>query len=346
MIQIPQMKHLLFLFAIASITLPSCNGCNQPAKPTQTQTAEPAKEIAFNLPEFNSDSAFEFIKKQVGFGPRVPNTNAHEQCAAWIINQVKNNADSYFVQKFDVVAYDGKTLKSTNIIGSLNPSATRRILLVAHWDTRPVADQDNERKEEPIPGANDGGSGVGVLLEVLRAAKQIPLNNIGIDFLLVDSEDYGQPSNSKHPYMPDSYCLGSQHWGKSPHVPDYKADFGILLDMVGGKNALFTREGTSRSYAGWVLDRVWANAAKIGYSNFFSNVPTDPITDDHKYINELRKIPTIDIIQYDVATPTGFANYWHTHNDNLDAVDKTTLNAVGHTVLYTIYQYNAEMKPL
>ena len=340
------MKYLLFLFAVASLALSSCNGCNETQNTEQTKTIEPVKEVAFDLPEFNSDSAFEYIRKQVEFGPRVPNTTPHDLCAAWIISQVKDNADSYFVQKFDALAYDGKTLKSTNIVASLNPTAARRILLVSHWDTRPVADQDKEHKEKPIPGANDGGSGVGVLLEVLRAAKQIPSNNVGIDFLFVDSEDYGQPSGSKYPYMPDSYCLGSQHWSKSPHVPDYKADFGILLDMVGGKNAIFTREGTSRGYAGWVLDRVWSNATKIGYANFFSNVPTDAITDDHKYINELRKIPTVDIIQYDVSTASGFASYWHTHKDDLESVDKNTLKAVGHTVLYTIYQYNAEMKPL
>ena len=174
----------------------------------------------------------------------------------------------------------------------------------------------------------------------------MPLQHIGVDILLVDSEDYGQPSNSGLAYVPDSYCLGSQHWSKMPHIPDYKADFGILLDMVGGENALFTREGTSRAYAGWVLDRVWSNAAQIGFGQYFSNAPTDAIVDDHKYINEIAKIPTIDIIQYDVSTPSGFAAYWHTHKDDLSAIDKKTLKAVGQTLLYTVYQYDSEMKPL
>ncbi len=338
-----------FRFSVLAlaVALASCNGCNNTSNNTPPTPEKPSAQVqSFDYPTFSADSAYAYIEKQVAFGPRVPNTKPHDLCAEWIISKVKNIADTYHIQKFDAVAYDGKTLKSTNIIAAFNPEATRRVLLVAHWDTRPFADQDKERKNEPIAGANDGGSGVGVLLEVVRLLRTMPLQNIGVDVLFVDSEDYGQPANSGLPYVPDSYCLGAQHWSKSPHVPDYKADFGILLDMVGAKDAVFTREGTSRSYAGWVLDRVWANAARLGYASFFSNAPTDAIVDDHKYINEIRKIPTIDIIQFDPATPSGFGGYWHTHRDNMDVIDRVTLQAVGQTVVYSIYQYDAEMKPL
>jgi Zn-dependent M28 family amino/carboxypeptidase len=249
------------------------------------------------------------------------------------------------VQKFDAIAFDGTVLKSTNIIASLNPTATRRILLAAHWDTRPFADQDNARKDEPIDGANDGASGVAVLLEILRSSQSQKLENIGVDFLFLDSEDYGQPANYKE-YVPDSYCLGAQHWSRIPHIQNYKADFGILLDMVGAQGATFTREGTSAAYAGWVQDRVWKNARLLGYENYFLNQFTDPIIDDHKYINERAKIPTIDIIHHDSNSPSGFGWYWHTHQDNLNTIDKNTLAAVGRTVLLTVYEYDQNMKPL
>jgi hypothetical protein len=308
-----------------------------------SKTHEQPAQIVF--PEFNTDSAFSYIVQQVKFGPRVPNTKGHEACAEWMIEWVKKYADTYYVQKFDAVAYDGTILKSINIIASVNPLAKKRILLAAHWDTRPFADQDTERPNEPILGANDGASGVAVLFEILRAMKTQPLQNIGVDFLFLDSEDYGQPANSKT-YTPDSYCLGSQHWSRVPHVPGYKADFGILLDMVGAPGATFTREGTSAAYAGWVQDRVWKNAQILGYENYFLNQLTDPIVDDHKYINERAKIPTIDIIHHDPSTPTGFGSFWHTHQDNLSAIDKNTLKVVGRTVLRTVYEYDEMIQPL
>ncbi|MCS6819527.1 MAG: M28 family peptidase, partial [Chitinophagales bacterium] len=262
----------------------------------------------------------------------------------WLIDFAGKFADTYYIQKFDARAYDGTILKSTNIIASINPQATRRILLAAHWDTRPMADQDKERPNEPIDGANDGASGVAVLLEIMRAMKSQKVQHLGIDFLFLDSEDYGQASNSGK-YVPDSYCLGAQHWSRMPHVQGYKADFGILLDMVGAPGAVFAREGTSLSYAGWVLDRVWKNARHLGYGHYFSDEITDGITDDHKYINEIARIPTIDIIHYDRSTPTGFGWYWHTHQDNIKNIDKNTLKAVGETLLFTIYEYEATIKP-
>lgn len=342
------LKNIASLVLSAALfTLSSCNWFTKPTKtetpPTTEQKTSTQPDIAF--PKFESDSAFSYIETQVRFGPRVPNTKTHEACATWLTDFVKKYADSYYVQKFDATAYDGTILKSTNIIASVNPSAARRVLLTAHWDTRPFADQDHSRQNEPILGANDGASGVAVLLEILRTIRTQELENIGVDFLFLDSEDYGQPANSTN-YVPDSYCLGAQHWSRSPHQTDYKADFGILLDMVGAPGAVFTREGTSTAYAGWVLDRVWNNAKILGHGNYFSNQTTDPIVDDHKYINERAKIPTIDIIHHDSNTPSGFGWYWHTHQDDIKAIDKNTLKAVGETVLYTVYEYNASMKPL
>jgi Zn-dependent M28 family amino/carboxypeptidase len=250
-----------------------------------------------------------------------------------------------FVQAFDAKAFDGTILKSRNIVGAFRPEKKQRVLLAAHWDTRPFADQDSKDKDKPIDGANDGASGVGVLLEIARILRTMPVE-IGVDIILFDAEDYGQPSGSAYAQIADSYCLGSQYWSRTPHVAGYKADFGILLDMVGAKDALFTREQNSVYYADWVLKKVWGNAHRLGFEKHFSNMNTGPIIDDHLYINKIARIPMIDIIQYDPNTFSGFGKYWHTHDDNMEGINKETLNAVGTTVSYTVYQYAAQQQQL
>lgn len=326
------MKNYFVFFCLLSLA--SCDKCNQPKV---EDTVVETKQVVVNAPEFNSDSAYNYIQSQLDFGTREMNSKGHEACAKWLIEKSKQFADTVYFQKFDAKGFDGKILKCTNIIASINPQATSRILLTSHWDSRPWADQDTKDTDKPILAANDGASGVAVLMEISRALKSQSLKNIGIDIFFIDAEDYGQSGYE------DSYCLGSQYWGRNTHLPGYKADFGILLDMVGAPNAVFAREGNSSFNAGWVLDKVWTNAEQLGYSNFFSNQQIGPITDDHVYINQLAKIPTIDIIHYDPSSPSGtFGSYWHTHADNMDAIDKITLNAVGRTLLYTVYQYETE----
>jgi hypothetical protein len=324
------------------LILSSCSQCNKPQNNEQAQTAAP---IIVNTPVFNYDSAYYYTQKQVDFGPRNMNTKAHEECGEWLIAKMKKIADTVYVQKFDATAFDGTQLKCTNIIASFNPQATTRILLTSHWDSRPWADQDTKDRDKPILGACDGASGVATLMEIANDIHSKPIS-IGIDIFFNDAEDYGYANTLKGLVKTtgneeNSFCLGTQYWANHPHVSGYKADFGILLDMAAAHNAVFTREGVSSFNAGWVLDMVWGNAAKLGYSNMFSNQNTGEITDDHYYINTIAKIPTIDIIH---TTPTGFAPYWHTHNDNMDVIDKGTLDAVGRTLLYTIYQYDAEHK--
>jgi hypothetical protein len=186
----------------------------------------------------------------------------------------------------------------------------------------------------PIDGANDGASGVGILLEIARQLKIAPAS-IGVDILLLDGEDYGAPQNVNFTGS-DDWALGSQYWSRYPHVPSYSARFGILLDMVGGENAIFTLEATSMYYAPDVALRVWNVGSSIGYSDYFSSEHTNGITDDHVYINQLRKVPTIDIIQHDQSTSSGFYKNWHTINDNMDGISKSTLIAVGQTILTTV----------
>lgn len=249
--------------------------------------------------------------------------------------RLKEFCDTVYVQNVQVKAGDGKMLPCINLIGAINPNAKRRILLLAHWDTRPWADMDSKDKDKAILGADDGASGVGVLLELARQikSKQLPAD-LGIDILLTDVEDYG-----KTEWGDDSYALGTQYWARNPHVPGYKAEFGILLDMVGGRNARFPLEGVSTKYAGDVQQRVWQAANTAGFSSHFPFIAGTDITDDHVFVNVIAKIPTIDIINLNMNSSTSaFAEHWHTHNDNMSVIDKTTLEAVGETLLQVIYE--------
>lgn len=295
-------------------------------------------EIKIEVPSFNADSAFKFIADQVAFGTRVPNTPGHIACANYLIEKLNSYCDTVIVQEAQLTAFDGNVLNSKNIIASFKPLRAKRVMLCAHWDTRPFADQDTENKNVAIDGANDGGSGVGVLLEI---ARQFSLNkpDIGVDIILFDSEDYGQPNDSEYPRMEHSYCLGSQYWATHLHKSNYFAKYGILLDMVGGKNAVFTQELASITFAPQVVKKVWNTAAKLGYGNTFKFQKTNLIIDDHLYINNLApgRVPTIDIIEYDPATESHFYEHWHTHEDKLENIDKNTLKAVGQTVLHVVY---------
>ena len=311
--------------------------CNQSPKQEEVKQ-DTQKQITISIPDFDRDSAYRFVEQQVMFGPRVPNTKAHKDCAAFLISKLTAYADTVLTQPLKIKAYNGTLLQGQNIIGIFNPEAHKRVLLAAHWDTRPYADHDPnpENWRTPIDGANDGGSGVGVLLEV---ARQLRLNSpqIGVDIIFFDLEDYGEPDFERFNYTGENWCLGSQAWAKDPHTKNYKAKYGILLDMVGGKNAMFTKEGFSRQYAPDILDRVWNTANNLGYSSYFQNKETPPVIDDHFYVNKVRNIPMINIIEWSPSTEHGFNKHWHTLNDNMNNINKETLYVVGTVVLMVVY---------
>jgi glutaminyl-peptide cyclotransferase len=302
------------------------------------QAADENKNVQKNVPApvFMEDSAYAHIAKQVSFGPRVPASSGHTQCGNWIENKLTSYGAKTQRQMFTGVAYDGKARASFNIIGSIHPTASTRILLAAHWDTRPIADQDTKDQTKPIDGAIDGGSGVAVLLEIARNLQQKPLPaNMGIDFIFFDNEDNGEPDSfNKTDQSKIFWCLGSQYWAANKHIPNYTAYYGILVDMVGAKDTYFAKEGYSTRYAQSVTDNVWNTAASLGYSNLFRNETGGSITDDHVFVNEIGKIPMIDIISTDGQ---GFGKHWHTHSDNLSSVSKTHLKAVGQTILQVLY---------
>ena len=319
-------RNIISVMVVVSLVF---NACQSDVKEHKSKTIVTTTPI--NVPDFKADSAYVYIQSQVNFGSRALGSEGHNKCADYLISKMNRFTDTVIVQRSSVKTYNGKIFPIQNIIGSIQPELNNRILICAHWDTRHVADQDSENREKPIIGANDGGSGVGVALELARLLGTLE-SKIGVDIILFDAEDYGQPDDIE-PYVADSYCLGSQYWGKNKHAPSYYAKFGILLDMVGAKDARFALEGTSMHFAPDVITGVWNTAAGLGYSNIFLSKNTKPITDDHYYINTLTGIPTIDIIEYSDDTPSNFGYYWHTHKDNMDVIDKATLQAVGQTVI-------------
>ncbi|MEO1434208.1 MAG: M28 family peptidase, partial [Bacteroidota bacterium] len=240
------LHNVKYNWCLLLMTMCLLTACQQASKEDKKDDNPPT--TALSIPTFNADSAFAFVEKQVSFGPRVVNTEAHVNCGDWLAGKFREFGANVIEQRAELTAYTGETLNARNIIASYAPDKKRRVLLCAHWDSRHVADYDPDvsKRENPILGADDGGSGVAVLLEIARQLQDNPMDYMGVDLILFDAEDHGQPSDGGgFPQMQDSWCLGSQYWGKNPHVNGYNANFGILLDMVGSKNARFTKDGTS-----------------------------------------------------------------------------------------------------
>ena len=315
----------------------SCGQSRDAGGGTLQDPAAP-KSIKSPVPEFDARSAYDFVKKQVEFGPRVPGTPAHAACAEWLVKTLKQWTPDVVVQSFEAKAFDGTLLNGKNIIASFNAGADDRILLCAHWDSRPFADHDPDpaNRYKPVLGANDGASGVGVLLEIARMLS-LRKAAAGVDIVLFDLEDYGEHRDWRGSASPDSWCLGSQHWARNPHRPGYKARYGVLLDMVGASDAVFPRDGTSMYFAPAVAKMVWETARGLGLSKYFLDRESDPLIDDHLYVNQIARIPTVDIIHYDVDRGA-FAGSWHTVGDTLEKIDANTLRAVGRTLLALIFQ--------
>lgn len=315
--------------------------CGQKGVSETTTTAEVKQApTTSTAPVFNADSAYTYVANQVNFGYRIPNTPAHKACGDYLAAELERFGAKVYQQEAVLTAYDNTPLQSRNIIGSFNPDNSKRILLFAHWDTRPYSDEDADPSNyhKPLDGADDGASGVGALLEI---ARQIGMKDpgVGIDIIFFDAEDYGVPAFLRDTYRntDKTWCLGSQFWAKNPHVPNYKAEFGILLDMVGAKNAVFYKESISMKYAARYVDEVWETARNLGYGKYFINAPGGTVTDDHGAVIEGRNIPCLDIINYDPYSDKGFREHWHTQNDAMDNIDKGTLKAVGQTVTEVIY---------
>lgn len=322
-------KRLLILPLFAMLYLQACTN----NKSTEETTTE-IDEVKLVSPTFDADSALAFTKAQVDFGPRIPSTPAHAKTAKYLAEKFKSFGATVAVQEAPAKTFDGKSHTLKNIIASFSPDKKDRVLISAHWDARPFSDQDPDvnMQDKPFDAANDGASGVAVILEMARQIQQ-KQPNVGVDFILWDIEDYGKPSDESVNEI--TWCIGSQYWAKNKHKADYKPLYAINLDMVGGGNAQFAQDEVSRKYAPNIVKKVWDIGNEIGYSAYFINVTSGSLIDDHFWINQAG-IPAIDIIHFTDAA--GFYMNWHTQLDNLNNIDKNTLKAVGQTVLETIYR--------
>ena len=300
--------------------------CGATSGSTAGETSQADTVAAAGMSAFDANGAYEMTRQQCDFGPRVPGTSAHARCAEWLMSTLQASCDTVILQTGTVQTATVGNLGIKNIIGVINPDASQRLLLLAHWDTRPWADNDPDEANhsKPVMGANDGASGVGVLLQLARQLKA-DSTTLGVDILLVDAEDMGVDDDE------DSWALGTQYWTQHPHVAGYKPLFGILLDMVGSSDATFTREYYSTQYASGFVDLVWKNAA----GSHFINAQGGAVTDDHIFVNRAG-IPCIDIIDMRSDSPTGFCPEWHTVHDTMDGISPATLGEVGQTLLNVI----------
>ncbi len=316
--------YYLLLFMVAV-------GCGNSQKSSREVAATKPAPVG---PAFNADSAYAFCQRQCDFGPRTMNSDAHEKCGAWMVKKFEEFGMTVTEQRASLKGFDGTALLSNNIIASYHPEREDRIMICAHWDSRPWADNDPDERnhDKPVLAANDGASGVAVMLELARLVGQTDSLRMGVDFICFDAEDWGQEGDG------DSWALGAQYWAAHLHHPDYKARYGILLDMVGGQGARFYQEGFSMLYAPQVVDAVWQAAEVVGYGSFFPRQSGGSITDDHGPVNEVAQIPCIDIIpHYPNCEESSFGPTWHTVKDDMQHIDAATLRAVGQTLVQVLF---------
>lgn len=318
---------------LAVAVLASCN-----RERRNGNTPVPVVTVDYNkvaVPEFNADSAYGFVASQLSFGYRHPGAAGHDKCAAYIASNMQRWCDTVVVQNFTTTLWDGQKVSGKNIVASFDPQRDKRILLAAHWDSRQWADHDIDTNNwrKPLLGANDGASGVAVLMEMARVmtAKR---PDVGVDFIFFDIEDQGIPEWAGR-YEDNTWCKGSQYWAQNPHRMFYTAQYGILFDMVGTSHPRFTKEEISMSFAQGLMNKMWSCASALGLGNVFVDELSSAILDDHLYINQILRIPTIDLVQN--SPDCSFYDHWHTVGDNLEAVDRNSLKTVATVSMKVIY---------
>ncbi|MBM3427471.1 MAG: M28 family peptidase [Bacteroidetes bacterium] len=327
---------LIVLWVVVQSLPKSTPKSNSAPSTTEVKLVEP--------PLFKVDSAMKFLRAQVDMGPRVPMSVGHNQCGDWIVAKCKSMGGEITEQITKVTSWEGNATPVRNIIAQWGKNKKSRVILAAHWDSRWVADKDpkKENQRKPIDGANDGASGVAVLLEIARIMQE-KQPEVGVDLVFFDNEDQGAPewSDLSPQESNKTWCLGSQYWANNPHNID-NVRFGILLDMVGGKNARFNMEGTSMAAAGDVMGWIWNQANRLGYGNLFVKEEIGGITDDHVFMNQagVRSIDIIDMRPNTVTMGMGgfeFGHFHHTLSDNMDNIDPQVLEAVGKVVATALY---------
>lgn len=319
-------KWLIVSFIFSVLFVISCK-----EEPSDSNEKIEKKEVM--IPRFNVDSAYQKVEKQLSFGPRIPGTEEHVACKNWFVEILESYGAEVIDQQFRTNASYSSSIQAHNIVGRFNKDYKKRILLAAHWDSRHIADadQDEANHSKPVPGADDGASGVAVLLEIARIIQENPIE-MGVDIVFFDMEDQGTNSDQ------DSWGKGAQHWSRNLHVPGYRPKYGVLLDMVGTKNARFGKEAYSMQFAREPLEKIWKLAQNMGYSDLFVNDNVGAVTDDHFFVNTISGIPMLDIINKPVNSDSGFGPHWHTITDDLNIIDKRTLRVVGQVVTTALYR--------
>ena len=276
--------------------------------------------------EFDGAAALRYVEAQVAFGPRVPGSEGHQRMAAWLDSLARAKADTVLVQDWVNITAKGTRVPLHNVMMRFNPAAPERILYLAHWDTRPTAEKaiNPEDRTKPIPGANDGGSGVAVLLGVADALKKTP-SSLGVDLLFVDGEDFGSFEDSTET------LLGARYYAKN-QAPGPKPLFAVLFDMIGDRDLQIYQEGNSLLGAPEVVERVWDAAKIAGYSKVFIAAPRHTLTDDHLPLQQAG-IRAIDVIDYDYGSNNSL---WHTPDDTVDKLSAQSLQAVGDVAMAVI----------
>ena len=322
------MWKLVPVLVLCSFSACSRQETNERTPTPSTTNSAPVLQQPTVIPAFSGAQAFAYLLKQTSFGPRNPNSAGHEACKNYLVATLRSFADDVRVQEFSVMGYDNENLRLTNIIASFNPAESTRILLCAHWDTRPRADRDEDStlREIPILGANDAASGVAVLLE-LASHLHAQRPQVGVDIILFDGEDYGKETDHR------LYLLGSRHFARTK-PPDYVPRFGILLDMVGDANLELPREMNSFKFAPDIVSLVWGTARELGITQFVDE-NGEEILDDHVPLNEAG-IKTIDIIDFNYPDQTH--RYWHTHQDTPEHCSAASLGAVGTVITHVVYR--------
>ena len=331
--------HYTLYIAIASLLLLSCTGRTKPSATADTIALAPA-------PAFVADSAMAYVVAQCDFGARVPGSAAHDACGDWIVAKFASFGAEVSELRTTIKGYDGQPLPCRNIQARLNPEAADRILITAHWDSRAWADNDLNAANHhtPVLAANDGASGVAVMLEMARLISATSLN-YGVDFVCFDLEDQGTPQwaddgSDEEDEDTGFWCLGSKYWAEQAFAVGYRARYAINLDMVGGRDSRFLMEGFSKHYGQTLVNMVWHLAEQLGFGTYFPLRSSGYVTDDHLSINRIAGIPAIDIIPNIDSPRSSFGPTWHTVDDTPDNIDPEVMRAVGQTLIQLIYNDN------
>lgn len=330
------MRHISRFLGVSLLALLMLASCKPEPKPTPKAGPKKPAPARIKIPKFSGDTAYALIEKQLSFGTRVPGSTGHQAQKAWMVDFLKAKGAKVYEQDF-YADFMGKTgVKATNIVAEFNPEKKERFLLAAHWDTRLIAEKDKNEdlKDKPIMGADDGASGVAILMEIARILEEHPID-VGIDLLFFDAEDNGDAQGDYR-----TWCLGSQHWGKQQHRSDYNAVGGILLDLVGAKDNIYNYDDQSQKYAPKLQKAVWQLARGMGNTDLFQETVV-PVIDDHIFVNMYAGIPMIDIIGTPQAGGTSiFGPHHHTHDDDIDVISQRTLKKTGQVVTAVIYKFS------